>query len=1047
MVAEEGASGLTRFLSRLYTRKGKGLAAVAMLLILMRSGLPWLVEDLLESEGRARLEGEVTIDDVDLWLVRGAIEVEGFTLWPEGAAPTDGEPAGAPPRVSWQRLYTNISWLNLLSRIARIEDFELDGLEVSVARRPDGSLDLPRLREVLVEAEEEAEEVSEPFVVVIDRAAVRGARLRARDDLPGTPMQREIALPTIEVVDFSIGDPGSEDPGQLAARLDFEDGTISVEAQIREDDGRFVLATTLDVQRLPMVQLHVHDPRFAWTRSDGRLDGNLRIEIDTEDGVKVSGQGSVSDLRIEVPAEVGPALAWRRLELDIEEIDVARQTASIARITLDGGEVLLRPLEDPPSPLLPRPSVAANPSEPIPTTPDPPAELAESPAPPWRVRIGSLKVTDTAASVYLEQGPVDAQIGRLLVANVETTPPAWRLGPLTLANTSIGLGLDTGALLLEVLELETDAASSDAKEAIRLKTRLREDSTRIDARVTMIRNPLDIQASLTIDDARLGRYADLSGVSPVRIPGGSLHATLEIEAREDTLTLAGPITVDELLVLGPDGDEEDFSVAWDELFVDVESLKTAPGTSNPGLDLDISDLRLVRPHIQATRQEGVHLIPTAVSSDGGQSLEQATPGAEAPEPLAARAGEDEGDPTPLSPAESTVDTAGPALRVAVDRLQIQGGSARFVDRVIRPNYRGEMGDLEFSVAGLEISQRDGTPSLAFGDLSLDLIAPGDAPIAARARSAGERVQIDASLTRLPLSPFNPYVLDAADYSILEGEASLETTLQWAGDTYDSDTELTFSNLDVGNDRGGTLFEDTFGITITAALALMRDVDGDIGLTIPIEGSLAEGSEIGIGSIVGQALTRAILGAIVSPLKMLGAVSTLGDKVTDITPAPIEFLPGRSELTPSGEEKSGAIGRVLTATPWVRLGLTGRTQAADIRGLQEIDVLADLGQDQGILGSLRNLASGGTRDAIRRALRAGDTTTLSPDDRNALDELVAEKSVDDAQLRALARDRAEFLRTYLVEEYGAQPDQIEIADPLPSRTEGGSDVQVALIGRR
>ena len=129
-----------------------------------------------------------------------------------------------------------------------------------------------------------------------------------------------------------------------------------------------------------------------------------------------------------------------------------------------------------------------------------------------------MKVTDTAASVYLEQGPVDAQIGRLLVANVETTPPAWRLGPLTLANTSIGLGLDTGALLLEVLELETDAASSDAKEAIRLKTRLREDSTRMDARVTMIRNPLDIQASLTIDDARLGRYADLSGVSPVRIP-------------------------------------------------------------------------------------------------------------------------------------------------------------------------------------------------------------------------------------------------------------------------------------------------------------------------------------------------------------------------------------------------------------------------------------------------------------------------------------------------------------------------------------------------
>ena len=1072
----------------LATRRRKLLAAAAALLILFRTGLPWLVEDLLESEGSARLQGEVTIENVDLWVLRGAIAVEGFALWTEGTTPTDERPAGPPPRVSWQRLYTNIGWWNLLSRVARIEAFELDGLEVSVARLPDGSLDLPRLREVLAEAEERAEEISEPFVVMIDRATLRGALLRARDDIPGTPMRREVALPAIEVVNLSIGDPKSEEPGHLDARLDFEDGTIAVDARIRENAGRYTLATTLDVKRLPLVQLHVHDPRFAWTKSGGRLDGTIQIEVDTAEGVKISGSAAVSDLRIEVPGEDEPALAWRRLEINIEEIDVARQNASIARIALDGGGGILRPLDDPPSPLLPKRAA-------IPPGEAAEAEAGDRPDPvspnqePWTVRLGTLEVTDTRASILLEQGPVDIQVGRFSVSDVQTTPPAWSTGPVMLVRSSIGLGLDTGQLLVEILKLGADQTSSDTTAPIRVETRLREASTTIDAQATVVREPLAVDATLAIADAPIGRYADLSGASPVRIPNGSLRADLDIETRGDALTVAGPVTIEDLLVLALEGDEEDFSVAWEEFFLDIESLRTDPGGGSRSLDVRISELRLLRPRVQATRQDAGLFLPTTISGAGRHMPDPPTEdvptpdaSAEAPTPARPDISADATGDAPSgthadangdapsgthadanggAPSDTRADATGdatsgtapaqgtdlPAVRAAVDRLHIESGSLRFVDRAIRPNYRGELADLTFSVSGFAFEGAPESPSIGFDDLSLDLTAPGGVPFVVRAQTGEDGIEFDARLTRLPLTPFNPYVLEAANYTILDGEMSIEADLRWTDDGYDSDTELTFSNLDVGNDSGGTLFEDTFGITITAALALMRDVAGDIGLTVPIEGSLAEGSEIGIGSIVGQALTRAILGAIVSPLKMLGAVSTLGDKVTDITPAPIDFLPGRGDLTPTGREKAGAIGRVLAATPWVRLGLTGRTQAADIRGLQEIDVLADLGEDQGILGSLRNLASGGARDAIRRALQAGDTSALSPDDRTTLDELVAEKSVDDAQLRALARDRAEVLRTYLVEEYGAQPDQIEIADPLPSRTEGGSDVQVALIGRR
>src|SRR4029453_10026700 len=114
--------------------------------------------------------------------------------------------------------------------------------------------------------------------------------------------------------------------------------------------------------------------------------------------------------------------------------------------------------------------------------------------------------------------------------------------------------------------------------------------------------------------------------------------------------------------------------------------------------------------------------------------------------------------------------------------------------------------------------------------------------------------------------------------------------------YDPNSELPVPDFALGSRAGDSLFKEQFGIPITMALALLRDLQGDIRLDIPVEGD-EQGIHIGYMTIIAGALRRALVNALASPLKLVGAIFS-GDKV-DASPAPISFHTGRDVLTSEG----------------------------------------------------------------------------------------------------------------------------------------------------
>src|SRR5262249_20102520 len=160
--------------------------------------------------------------------------------------------------------------------------------------------------------------------------------------------------------------------------------------------------------------------------------------------------------------------------------------------------------------------------------------------------------------------------------------------------------------------------------------------------------------------------------------------------------------------------------------------------------------------------------------------------------------------------------------------------------------------------------------------------------------------------------------------------------------YDSESHLTLHDFDLGSRAGDSLFKEQFGIPLTMALALLRDLQGDIVLDIPVEGD-ERGIQVGYLTIITGALRRALLNALASPLKLVGAIFS-GDKV-QAAPAPITFRTGRDALTDDGDKQVDQLAKFLSSRPGMAVALATAPTNADVRWLREHDLLEELGAPQ------------------------------------------------------------------------------------------------------
>lgn len=384
----------------------------------------------------------------------------------------------------------------------------------------------------------------------------------------------------------------------------------------------------------------------------------------------------------------------------------------------------------------------------------------------------------------------------------------------------------------------------------------------------------------------------------------------------------------------------------------------------------------------------------------------------------------------LSIALDGIEAAGGASpSVAAASFAFDGKTIRFEDGSVEPPYKGVFRDLVARAEGLRFPERVAHSLKVTGAAAdggrFELVGTLD----------GDAGEAKFTLNRLALAPFNPYAQSAAGYR-LGGTASVKTSFRMRGQRYDAKNSITLHKLDVSSQDPGD-FERRFGIPLDVALALLRDPGGNISLSVPVAVD-EKGTSTGVGSIVAGALRQALVGALTSPLKLLGAVgSGVGGLLGGGGVEPVASAPGAAEPEEGQAERYEGVVRLLAERPQLALRLRGRTGDADRPLVAERILAEQLEAGEG----LPELADGPgflARRRIAGAIQArarGEEGKLDPEDEAQLERYVAAVPVPDERLAALARARAEAVREVSIAEFGVPPERLEIGDPAPSGAPG------------
>ncbi|MBI3302114.1 MAG: DUF748 domain-containing protein, partial [Deltaproteobacteria bacterium] len=451
------------------------------------------------------------------------------------------------------------------------------------------------------------------------------------------------------------------------------------------------------------------------------------------------------------------------------------------------------------------------------------------------------------------------------------------------------------------------------------------------------------------------------------------------------------------------------------------------------LDLRVRDLALEYPYVQVVR-----------SAAGGFQLFSPTPSSGEQVPAAVS--------TPQPPA-----TEQPPPAVHVDRATVRGGEVLFADQTLTPPQTVSWQDVR-----LDLTKVGYPPPLA-AEFTLHALNEDGAPIQLQGtmERQGEQtlVRVRGEIARLSLARFNPYLAPYLGYQVRTGALSLNFDLLIPGDRLQANTKVTLHDLGLGGTQGSSPLEKQVGLSLSLVIALLKDLNGNINLGLPVEGRLNEPG-FHLGGTILRAVRDALIGAVTSPLKLLGAVFSSKGRIQNFSLEPIRFVPGTSRPSGPGKEQSARLGGFLSQRPELDLRLSGHTGPDDIRVLTDQLVLAQL-QDSAPPAGGQNTPGAeqegktppvAPQDEVRQFLvsqlnqpGSGGAPALSAQAAALLDQLRGQTVVSQQALDRLAQERVQAVMTGLTANPAIALARLHLASEK-LRGQDGAEVRYMLQAR-
>jgi len=453
-----------------------------------------------------------------------------------------------------------------------------------------------------------------------------------------------------------------------------------------------------------------------------------------------------------------------------------------------------------------------------------------------------------------------------------------------------------------------------------------------------------------------------------------------------SIRISGHSSTESLAIADP-GNKE-FSFGWKQLeMVMNEAVIPIPNgaKSLPATKLNFELIRLVEPKINYTHPASALNALLGISSTSNAT------NATMPNP-----------PPPTSAGSSPVEAK-------IARLEITGGSIEVNNTTVQPTAVSTINGLSISLQGIHY------PDPSADKISIQAILPTNSMLTIDGNlKAGNVGSYAVSLKSLDLPPFSPYAA-AAGATLDSGQISITTKLNTQGALMQIDNDLVLQHFGISL-RDPNSFTRMFGVPIDLMIALLSDPSGDIKLTVPLRVD-EKGSTVSTGAVLASALKSAILGAVSTPLKLLGGSfggkSATGPGTFTITP--IKSPAGSPDLDSSALGRMDGLVKLLAQRPAMGLMLRGRTSTDDRPLVAEQLLVERVKQGKG----LPELEGTGFLDHLRikqiLSRRSKDkSASVSVKDQPLFNRYLAAVEIPEDRLDTLAKLRAEKVRGMLVD---------------------------------
>jgi len=316
----------------------------------------------------------------------------------------------------------------------------------------------------------------------------------------------------------------------------------------------------------------------------------------------------------------------------------------------------------------------------------------------------------------------------------------------------------------------------------------------------------------------------------------------------------------------------------------------------------------------------------------------------------------------------------------IDAVNINNGTVVYLDKSRDPAFSYGLRQLNAHLRNIDLALDKAIDI----DLNGRFMRPGSIAVKGKLTPNPDAIYSDLNITisDKELSALNSYAGQYAGYLIQDG--TLDSTLNYRIENgqLSAQNQLNLKSFSWGDATGSA---DATGLPVRLATTLLKDLNGNIRLDVPLSGNLND-PEFRVLPIVMQVIGNIITRAAAAPFKMLGALVGGGE---DENLNQVEFNVGSSDISEPTQQKLAKLANALS-------------QRADLK----VEVSASIDREQ-------------DRLALVEAAKVNKNKT----------------AVTENSLNALAKARANAISSALINA-GAGPDQVTILDSADSAARDG-----------